>query len=330
MKMPRFMSNYIDFAKRALKFRNLYFTRKEYWSFVGLSLLFFLILYALGSLITNFLVGTLNMRSSSTTITNIVVATPCTVFMIFFTLVGFLGEIGRLHNSGRSGLNLLWVLLPYIGSIIVLIFLCSREVPVADNEYAPEYLKYPEKSSSKSSKTSENSKTSKTQNIPKRIRSSSVKDPRHYGILARKVFNIETAFAKDYIQIYARTHQLKPYAKSTMLEIAPITFYLYAYGLILANRILRQQGKEDEQEIMLTYFTKTRKHIPTNAYEEALRTTVPAKWRKKALKKTLEGLVTNDMMKEVVDSMTPMLTEAFDNYYNQVEIAVEQWSENEF
>ena len=133
------MLEYTDFVKRALKFRNLYFTRKEYWSFFGLSLLSFFIIYILGSFMLGFLVDVFNLRDSYTTIANIALCIPI-AFLIFFVLVNFLGEIGRLHNSGRSGLNLLWSLIPYVGSIIVIVLLCSSEAPAKDNKYAPKNL----------------------------------------------------------------------------------------------------------------------------------------------------------------------------------------------
>ena len=171
--------------------------------------------------------------------------------------------------------------------------------------------------------------TSEAQNSPKKIRNLAAKDSRHYRALSRKLFDIETAFAQDYIQVYARTHQLKSYANSTMSEIAPIAFYLYAYGLVLANQILKEHGKEDEQEIILACFAVTRKPTPDNAYQEAMKSN-PEQWRKKALKKTLGSLATDETMKQVVGSMTPMLTEAFNRYYNQVETTVEEWEENEF
>lgn len=43
--------------------------------------------------------------------------------------------VRRLHDTGRSGWNLLWACLPVIGTIILLVFFCqdSRE----DNQYGP-------------------------------------------------------------------------------------------------------------------------------------------------------------------------------------------------
>ncbi len=40
----------------------------------------------------------------------------------------------RLHDIGRSGLNILWVLLPLLGSLII-IHLCALEGEPSDNKY---------------------------------------------------------------------------------------------------------------------------------------------------------------------------------------------------
>lgn len=42
----------------------------------------------------------------------------------------------RLHDTGRSGWNWLWGLLPVIGTIVLLVFLCSPSTP-AENKYGP-------------------------------------------------------------------------------------------------------------------------------------------------------------------------------------------------
>lgn len=40
----------------------------------------------------------------------------------------------RLHDTGRSGWNCCWLLLPFIGVIIILVYLCSESQPFA-NKY---------------------------------------------------------------------------------------------------------------------------------------------------------------------------------------------------
>lgn len=52
-----------------------------------------------------------------------------------FLLLPSLGlTVRRLHDTGHSAWNLLWVLLPLIGTIILLVYFCSRSQPF-DNKY---------------------------------------------------------------------------------------------------------------------------------------------------------------------------------------------------
>lgn len=46
-------------------------------------------------------------------------------------------SIRRLHDSGKSGFNVLWYLLPFIGWIIVIIMLCRASTP-GENQYGPQ------------------------------------------------------------------------------------------------------------------------------------------------------------------------------------------------
>lgn len=57
------------------------------------------------------------------------------IWSLAVLIPGLAVSVRRLHDTGRSGWNLLWALLPIIGSIIVLVFLVqdSRE----DNQYGP-------------------------------------------------------------------------------------------------------------------------------------------------------------------------------------------------
>ncbi len=68
-------------------------------------------------------------------------ATTLTAIYGLYGLLVFLPSLGvtirRLHDSGRSGWNYLWVLFPFIGSIILLIFLLMPSMPAA-NKYGDE------------------------------------------------------------------------------------------------------------------------------------------------------------------------------------------------
>lgn len=45
--------------------------------------------------------------------------------------------IRRLHDTGRSGWNILWTLLPLVGSIILIVYWCQPSQP-GDNQYGAE------------------------------------------------------------------------------------------------------------------------------------------------------------------------------------------------
>lgn len=46
-------------------------------------------------------------------------------------------SIRRLHDTGKSGWNVLWYLLPLVGWIIEIVLLCKASVP-GDNQYGPQ------------------------------------------------------------------------------------------------------------------------------------------------------------------------------------------------
>lgn len=45
--------------------------------------------------------------------------------------------IRRLHDTGRSGFNILWCLLPVIGGILLIVYWCQPSQP-GENQYGPE------------------------------------------------------------------------------------------------------------------------------------------------------------------------------------------------
>ena len=87
------LKKYVDFSGRA--------TRSEYWYFF---LMNFLVSLALGFL-------GLDALSS--------------IYALFVLIPGWAVFFRRMHDIGRSGWNWLWMLLPIIGWIIVLIYLCT-------------------------------------------------------------------------------------------------------------------------------------------------------------------------------------------------------------
>ena len=99
--------------------------RSEYWYFV----LFFLILYLPAYIMV--LVGASSRRYEE-------IAAVGGVIVLLEWLVFFLPSLAvfvrRMHDIGKSGWNYLINLIPFVGSIVVLVFLC-REGDPSTNEY---------------------------------------------------------------------------------------------------------------------------------------------------------------------------------------------------
>ncbi len=96
---------YADFSGRA--------SRSEYWFFY---LAIFLIGLILG--VIDVMVGT----NALSALWNLAVLVPSLAV-----------AVRRLHDTDRSGWNLLWLLLPVVGAIVLLVFFCSASK--APNKY---------------------------------------------------------------------------------------------------------------------------------------------------------------------------------------------------
>lgn len=57
------------------------------------------------------------------------------IFSLGIVIPSLSAMVRRLHDTGRSGWNVLWTLLPFIGSVILLVFLCQDSG--GDNGYGP-------------------------------------------------------------------------------------------------------------------------------------------------------------------------------------------------
>lgn len=62
------------------------------------------------------------------------------ILYLLYALAAFIPSLAvtvrRLHDTNRSGLNILWVLLPLVGGIILLVFMLSDSYP-GQNQYGP-------------------------------------------------------------------------------------------------------------------------------------------------------------------------------------------------
>lgn len=55
------------------------------------------------------------------------------IYNVAIIIPGLAVLVRRLHDTNRSGANVLWVLLPLVGEIILLVFLFSGGTPGANN-----------------------------------------------------------------------------------------------------------------------------------------------------------------------------------------------------
>lgn len=62
------------------------------------------------------------------------------IWLLVTIVPGFCLLARRLHDTGRSNWNYLWILLPVIGWVIILVFLCQKGDTKA-NKYGPARLK---------------------------------------------------------------------------------------------------------------------------------------------------------------------------------------------
>lgn len=115
--IKRAFSNYCNFRGRA--------SRSEYWWFFLFTFLVSAVLGVPGyvAVFKNALAGSTDVSAFS----------GWSSLSYLWALVVFLPSFGllfrRLHDSGRSGWNWLWSFLPFIGAIILLVYLCTESQP---------------------------------------------------------------------------------------------------------------------------------------------------------------------------------------------------------
>lgn len=101
------LKKYAEFSGRA--------TRQQYWMFVLFYLIFYIVL-----LVIDAVLGT---------------AVLALLFSLGMLIPSLSCAVRRLHDTGRSGWLMLLSLIPLIGAIVLLIFLCQGSR--GDNQYGP-------------------------------------------------------------------------------------------------------------------------------------------------------------------------------------------------
>ena len=125
--VKRAFSQYCKFTGRA--------SRSEYWWFF-LFLSIINIIFSGGSsffTVKGVFDGTITSEISAL-LNPFVIASGIWGLIILLPTWGLLFR--RLHDTGRSGWNCLWGLLPFIGSIILIVYCCQESQP-GENKYGP-------------------------------------------------------------------------------------------------------------------------------------------------------------------------------------------------
>ncbi|MBC2107652.1 DUF805 domain-containing protein [Listeria innocua] len=113
-----FWKNYVNFSGRA--------PRSAYWYVVVWNVIIFAVLYFLAlifgiSIFMESALGGTGITSSGGALFMIVLVW---LYLLAILLPTISLMVRRLHDSGKSGLYLLLDLIPFVGSIIMLVFMC--------------------------------------------------------------------------------------------------------------------------------------------------------------------------------------------------------------
>ncbi len=113
------VDNYANFSGRA--------RRKEYWMFALFNFIFISLLLAL----------TIPFRLADNRIAGMIIGIIYSIYVLGTIIPGLAVTIRRLHDIGKSGWSLLINLVPIVGNIVYLIYLCT-EGESRENQYGPD------------------------------------------------------------------------------------------------------------------------------------------------------------------------------------------------
>ena len=109
------LKKYADFSGRA--------RRKEYWLFVLFNIIISCVLTVI-----DFMVGTYNQAVGIGVLTGI--------YALAVVIPGIAVSVRRLHDTDRTGWWLLIVLVPIVGPIVLIVFMCIDGTP-GTNRFGP-------------------------------------------------------------------------------------------------------------------------------------------------------------------------------------------------
>ena len=114
-----FTKHYADFSGRA--------RRREYWGTVLFNVLIQAVLTIILSFVCTILFSSIEINGEVTfsPLFFLLLDTPIYIYLLIWLLPGLAVAVRRLHDIGKSGWNLLWILLPIVGAIMLIYWYCQ-------------------------------------------------------------------------------------------------------------------------------------------------------------------------------------------------------------
>ena len=118
-----FTKHYVDFSGRA--------RRREYWGTMLFNVLIQAGLNIILSIVATILLSSIKINGEATfsPLFFLLLDTPIYIYSLIWFLPGLAVAVRRLHDIGKSGWNLLWILLPIVGAIMLIYWYCQDSQP---------------------------------------------------------------------------------------------------------------------------------------------------------------------------------------------------------
>ena len=118
-----FTKHYADFSGRA--------RRREYWGTMLFNVLIQIGLNIILSIVSTILFSSIEINGEVTfsPLFFLLPDIPIYIYGLVWLLPGLAVAVRRLHDIGKSGWNLLWILLPIVGAIMLIYWYCQDSQP---------------------------------------------------------------------------------------------------------------------------------------------------------------------------------------------------------
>ena len=133
-----FTKHYADFSGRA--------RRSEYWGTVLFNVLIQAVLTIILSFVCTILFSSIEINGEVTfsPLLFVLINIPRYIYSLVWLLPSLAVAVRRLHDIGKSGWNLLWILLPIVGAIMLIYWYCQDSQPEENKWGANPKLANPE------------------------------------------------------------------------------------------------------------------------------------------------------------------------------------------